>query len=282
MGFLDFLFGSGAKQQASSTPVNMNPFTSALKSPVTTAAKDLITNGPPQYTGPLNADITGAETNVLGQLNDATGPNTARSQYLNDELSGAYLPGGPKANPFTEDLIKNAQRQTAESLQEGLRNYAGQFTRAGQLIQDDTGGQGGSSAFTRAAAVLGRGAANAMGDIATNIQNNAYNTTRQLQQNASALSMEDVKLTMQNLQAQALPRLIKEIGIERGMEVFKNNVAAILETLRTVGGIAMPVVANNSQMTGTGATKGAFEQIMGSNPFSALFPKGLTSGGSVF
>lgn len=282
MGFMDFLMGKPAQQQATSTPTNMNPFTSALQGGVTSSANNLIKNGPPQYTGPLNADITGAETKQLGDLNAATGPGTVRDTYLNSEMNGDYLPGGAKGNPFTDAMIKSGQRRTMESLQEGLKNYAGQFVRGGQLIQDNTGDQGGSSAFTHAAAVLGRGAASTMGDIATGVLNNAYNTGRQLQQGAANLSMEDVKLMSQNLKDQALPRLIKEIGIERGMEVFKNHVAAILETLRTVGGIAMPVVANQSQMTGTGA-QGGFLDALGKVSGIAfggggMFPGGVTGG----
>lgn len=276
MGFMDFLLGKPAQQQATSKPINMNPFTSALQGDVTNMASGLARNGPPQYQGPLNADITGAETDQLAKLNAATGPGTVRDTYLNSEMNGDYLPGGAKGNPFTDAMIQSGQRRTMESLQEGLKNYAGQFTRGGQLIQDDTGGQGGSSAFTRAAAVLGRGAANTMGDIATGVLNNAYNTGRQLQQGAANLSMEDVKLMSQNLKDQALPRLIKELGIERGMEVFKNNVAAILETLRTVGGIAMPVVGNQSQMTGTGAQGGALDAI--TKMAGWAFPGGLTGG----
>jgi hypothetical protein len=197
-------------------------------------------------------------------------------------MSGAYLPGGAKANPFTDAMIQSAQRNTMQNLQEGLRGYAGQFTRNGQLIQDNTGDQGGSSAFTRAAAVLGRGAASTLGDIATGIMNNVYNTGRQLQQGAANLSMEDVKLMSQNLKDQALPRLIQQLGIENGMQVFQNNVAAILETLRTVGGIAAPVVASNSQMTGTGAQGGALDAIskIAGTVFGAggMFPGGLTGG----
>lgn len=55
-----------------------------------------------------------------------------------------------------------------------------------------------------------------------------------------------------NLQAQALPRLIQEQGIERGMEMFNSQLNALLSTLGIAAGVTRPVIANKSEGSSSG------------------------------
>lgn len=269
------IFGGSQQSQqstATSTATNMNPFTDALSPQLLSLFKQ----GTPAYDGPLTTPAGANENNILGQLMGQTGPGTNRSGYLDSVLSGNFLPGQSGQNPFFDAAVRAAQRPTLEGLEETLtRSLPGRFTAAGQMTQANDNGQGGSSAFDRSAAIATRGVANAVGDIATNMGNAQYGQERQLQQQAVPLSQQEVSTSIQNLQAQALPRMIQELGIDRGLALFQQNTQALLNFLATISGTAKPVIGNNSesQSTGTGeSTPGAMAGV--TNAFKAAFPAG--------
>lgn len=271
LNFLQNLFGgSNQEQQSTSTPQDMQSAEAKnLRPQFTNALSTLLTNGGPAYSGPLNANITGNETTQLGDLMANNGPGTARSGLLNKTLGGDFLPGGANQNPFLQSAITAAQRPTMQNLTETLeRSLPGRFTAAGQMVQPQ-----GSSAFDRAAAIATRGATQAMSDIATNMSSAAYTTERTNQQNAIPLSQNEVQTGIQNLQAQALPRMIQELGIERGLAEFQRRTASLLQLLQTIGGVQAPVVANASQSTGTGNSTGGIVPGV-TNAFKAAFPAG--------
>lgn len=64
---------------------------------------------------------------------------------------------------------------------------------------------------------------------------------------ASQVRGNEVDTAIKNLQAQALPRLIQDMGVERGIEAFNNNVNSLLATLGIASGVTRPVVANESK-----------------------------------
>jgi hypothetical protein len=267
---LKSIFGGGsAQQQSSSTPIDMqDPAYKALRGTLADTLTQLLqSGGGPTYSGPLSAPITATETNDLADTNSMVGTGTQRNQYLNDVIAGKYLPGQPGANPFFDAAVKAAQRPTLEGLTETLtRDLPGRFTQGGQFIQSNTADNGGSSAFDRAAAIATRGAANAIGDIATNMGNQQFQNERTNQQQAVPLQQAEVDKSISNLNAQALPRLIQELGIERGMQLFQQRTTNLLSILQTIAGVAAPVVANQSQSTAESDTEKGI--------FPALFPKG--------
>lgn len=272
LSFLSSLFGGSEQHsQSTSTPVDMQaPEFTDLRSPFAASLGNLMTNGPPQYGGPLSAPMTGAEGTTLNNLAGQIDPNNQRQQYESDVMGGKYL----NSNPNLDAAIRAAQRPTLEGLATTVgRTLPGRFTQAGQFTQannaiDDNGnaipggGGGGSSAFDRAAAVATRGAANAVGDIATNMSFGNYANERNTQNQIAGLNQQEVQTTIAGLQAQALPRLIQEQGIQRGIQLFQTNIQAILDTLRTIAGVTAPVVANKSQSTSEGESqKGIFTSI---------------------
>lgn len=269
--FIKVLFG-GATQESKSTPIDMAPAEyKSLRGPFAQSLLQLIQQGGgPQYSGPMNANIGQNEQTLLDQLMPQTGPTTARSGVIDSTLAGNYLPGQPGANPFLEAAIKSAQRPTLQGLEETLsRALPGRFTAAGHMIQPNTGQNGGSSAFDRAAAIATRGAADTIGDIATKISAGAYESERGRQENAVSLSRAEVDSTISNLQSQALPRLIQELGIERGLALFQQRTQQLLEILRTIGGVTAPAVANEGTSSGE-SWKGVFDSI-------PIFPKSSTT-----
>lgn len=244
------IFGGGEQTQTNTTtPGDYNdPAFKALREPLAGALGGLLNTGGANYTGPMNAPIGQNEQTTLGQLQGMTGPGTNRTGLLNKTIAGDFLPGQGDSNPFLRASIEAAQRPTQQALEETLgRTLPGRFTMAGQ----NTGPQG-SSAFDRAAAIATRGAAQAMGDIATNISSNAYTTERNNQNQAIQLSQNEVQQSVQNLQAQALPRMIQELGIERGLQLFQQKTANLLDILKTMAGVSAPVIATAGKGEATG------------------------------
>lgn len=259
--------------------------------------------GIPGFEGPLTADITPNEQATLDLLQRLTSGGgagggddlAARLRELGNFQSGQTA-GGDRGtlgefnqefldaiqleeNPFLQAAIEAAQRPTLQGLTETLtRDLPGRFTQAGQFVQP-----GGSSAFDRAAAIATRGVGDAIGDIATNLSFQTFESERGRQFDAlgrevdrrftgeqqdldraqrerqleaetgleatrqlADLSQQEVDNAVKNLQAQALPRLIEEFGIERGIEQFNNRLNSLLVLLQTVGGVTQPVIANES------------------------------------
>lgn len=79
----------------------------------------------------------------------------------------------------------------------------------------------------------------------TQAQTGTQNAQTDLTQ--SQVRGNEVDTAIKNLQAQALPRLIQDMGLERGIEAFNNNVNSLLATLGIASGVTRPVVANESK-----------------------------------
>lgn len=193
------------------------------------------------------AAVTTPEQQLLDQITKMTGGGSPSSSYLSSAVGGNFLPGQPGANPFLDAAIRAAQRPTLEGLQETLsRSLPGRFTIGGQQTQSNAGDQGGSSAFDRAGAIATRGAANAVGDIATNMSNANYGAERQLQQSAVGLDQGQVDQTIKGLQAVALPRLIQQNGLDKGLQLFQQQTQNLLDFLKTIGTVQAPTLGTNS------------------------------------
>lgn len=208
------------------------------------------------------AQTTPQEQQLLKQLTTQTGPGTDSAGYIKSVLGGNFLPGQPGANPFFDAAVRAAQRPTLEGLQETLsRSLPGRFTLGGQQIQSNAGDQGGSSAFDRAAAIATRGTANAVGDIATNMGNAQYGAERQQQTTAAGLDQAQVDQTIKGLQAAALPRLIQQNGLDKGLALFQQQTQNLLEFLKTIGTVQAPTLGTNavssSSQTGQSTSSGA-------------------------
>lgn len=263
MGWWENIFGGGeTTQQSTSTPVDMNPFAGLRPTLETQLTQAVAQGGGPQYTGPMFSPETANEQMLRGGLMNTAGPGNQREGYTSDVLSGKYL----GSNPFLTQAIEAAQRTTMQGLEETLgRTLPGRFMLAGQ----NPGAQG-SSAFDRAAALATRGAGQVMGDIAAKMSFGAYEGERERQQQAVQLGQAEVETTIKNLQAQALPRLIQELGIERGMQLFRERSQQLLDVLKLLAGVTAPAIANQQQSTGESYTQKGL--------IPSIFPSGLFPG----
>lgn len=273
--------GSSSNQQQTSTQTNYtNPALSGLAPTLADSITKLLSSyggtaagaGSPSgsATPTTQAPLSANEQSLLGTIQGQVGPGTASSGWINDVLQGKYLPGNANANPALAGTITAAQRPTLDNLTNTLtKSLPGQFAMAGQSIAPNTGagGTGGSSAFDNAAALAFQSAANTSTDIASNIANNEYNTGVQTQTAAAGLDQNQVQQTIQALQAEALPRLIQQNGLDQGLSQFNTQVTNLLSLLQTIGAVQAPSLAANSQGTGTSATEKGI--------VPALFPKGV-------
>lgn len=183
------------------------------------------------------------------------GAPAMREAEMRKTMSGGYL----GKNPFLQQAIKAATRPIQQDLAIQLeRSLPGRFTQAGQFTQP-----GGSSAFDRAAAIATRGAANAMKDVSGQIAFGAYESERNRQgqaveqgQREQALATEmrqtEVKNTLSNLQAQALPRLIQQHGLDLGMQEFRRQTDMLMNVLALITGVpgAFPSAGTESRGSG--------------------------------
>jgi hypothetical protein len=266
--------GSSAKQ--SSRPVDVTPNdVAALRGTFGSALTNLINQGgPQQYSGPLVAPVDQAQQTALGAVSNAA-YNPQTQAYLNQSLAGNFLPGQPGSNPYTQAAITAAQRPTVQALNDTLaRTLPGVFTAAGQQIggglrSNNGTARPGSTAFDMAAARAFEGGSNALGDIATNFMNTQYGQERQLQQQSVQLQQQQVQSLINNLTAQSLPQQIADLGVQRGLDLYKQNVTALLQALQTATGAGGLVnIGNQSQGTST-----TYKGIV-----PALLPKGLQGG----
>lgn len=256
MSFMDGLFGGGSsKSKSSSTPVDMTPAAlKGLQNPFASATKSLLgtgtgggLSGVPSPTGPLVAPMSNEEQAAVAQFSVDDPLQAARRNYLTSAIGGNFLPGQAGSNPFLQASIEAAQRPVLQGLTDTLtRDLPGRFTQAGQFV-----GKGGSSPFDFAAARATGDTANALGDIAAKMNFQGYDAERQRQQEAVQLGQQEVQTMVQNLQALALPRLIADQGIERGQEIFKTRLSALLQALGVAGQASQPTIANKQESTST-------------------------------
>ncbi len=250
-----FLFGgSTSKQQSSSKPVDMTPDElKPIREPFATGLTNVIRSGGVGYSGPTVAPMAAGEQSGLQGVNDAAN-DPFRKNLLNFTQGGGFLNG----NPFLDAAIRAAQRPTLEGLQETLsRTLPGRFTNAGNFIQPQ-----GSSAFDRAAAITSRAALNTNADIASKMSYDAFNAERERQQQTIQLGQNEVNTMIEGLKANALPRLIQQAGVDKGIEIFNKQVESLLQALQIASGAPISQIANVQQSTGKSESqKGMFAQL---------------------
>lgn len=265
--FTDIFGGSNTTSSSSSTPVNMNPFTSSLSPEI----MSMYGQGPMSYGGNLQPNMTGAQVGSLGNLPGMVAPGNNVNSYISNVLKGSYMPGGANGNPFVSATINAANLPIQEQLNTTLgQTLPTQFAASGQNVGNSdlasaaAGKTGGSSAFSNAAALATQSAVNAESANATQIANNAYNTGVSQQIAASNLQPQMVSSAINVLQAQLLPTLLQQQGIQNGLQAFQDNIQSFLGFLGDISGLAMPVIGNNQTSTSTGSsTPGILNDITG-------------------
>lgn len=197
--------------------------------------------GIPEYKGAMTAQIAPGEQQMLDFLQQKqTG---AGSDLLAKTAAGGFLPQNGQLDPFTKAAIDASiapfQRQQEEFL---TRQLPSQFTQAGQNL-----GPGGSSAASRFGMIESANIAQRAAETGAQIAFQQREAERGRQQETIQLGQQEIQTAVTNLQAQALPRLIQEMGIERGLQEFQNRTAALLQALAIASGTTTPIYGTVSK-----------------------------------
>ncbi len=191
----------------------------------------------------LSAPLSGTEQGLVDRIGGlAGGPTALQDQgrgLLSQTLSGQFT--DPASNPFLQSTLDTATRRINEQNQTNNSALIGQFKRAGATLRSDPN-RVGSSAFLNQARLGERDRLNAIGDVTGNIlsQNFQQERNRQQQgiQQAEQISTQDIGNAIEGLKATALPRLIEDLGIQRGIAEFNERISRLLQTLQLSGGLA--------------------------------------------
>lgn len=237
----------GSFQQSSSKskskPVDITPAEYRALRPGVYDTLSSLLDGGPSYSGPLVADLTGAERAGLGSVGAAADPtrsNAGRGQ-LEATLSGAYL--SPDSNPFLADYIAAAQRPTLQAYDDRVIQDRATFARAGHRLPA-------SSPFAYARSVGERALFDSLADTSTRIAGEAYNAERGRQVQAAGqleqINAGDFSRAVDNLKAQALPRLIEQLGYDKGLEEFRRRVALMAQAAGIAGDLSSQFSSESS------------------------------------
>ncbi len=175
-----------------------------------------------------------------GSFRDA-GTGAANDQIA-QTLSGQFL--SPDSNPALQGVIDASLRPIFQAAELQNLNNKALFSRAGQRVQD-------SSPFAAVQQQANSDLVKTVADTTSSIVNQNFQQERDRQVQAVALQQQQANAQFQrqvtNLQAQALPRLIADLGITRGNEEFNRRIQLLQGILGISGDIASPVIGNESR-----------------------------------
>lgn len=201
----------------------------------------------PNYAQPLTNNIPGVGAAFSRFLDPNFAANLASSPQTQAAISSA-----------TNPIMQAFRTQTVPSLTSAA-------TQAGQRTNGP--GQAGSSAFDQAFATAQGNELSAIGQTAGNIANQAYQTGLNIQANAPSqatnaagaleqqmvtgqqapvqLSSAELGNMINSLQAEVLPQLTQQYGINAGLQLFNTQIQTILQALGLGGQVSQPQIAYN-------------------------------------
>lgn len=214
-----------------------------------------------QFTGQLGA----GEQSALDQLTGFFGSNVTgdlSQNQLQQTISGQFL--SPDSNPFLQQTIDAATRPLLEGFERiTLPGLKSDFTRLGQVIRPDEPVGRTSSPFNRAAAIAQGDVLSQVSDIASRISFGNFQQERQNQLQAirdqGQLRSSEVQNLLSRLQAEALPRLIQEVGLDRALQQFNQFTTQLLQSLNLGGQLS---TQPNQAFPAIPATPGIFESAV--------------------
>lgn len=242
----------------------------------------------------LQAAMDQLTRQASGVTNPLMAEDSLAGQFITDLLSGSTL--NPDSNPWLQASIESAQRPIMEAFGDELSNVRGAFTAAGHRVQPQS-----SSPFDTARARLVSGVSGALGDVATNIMSQHIQQERNRQMQALGLmgsafeqgeqraldaaravpSFDLARLEgiIASMEAQALPRMIEQYGIDRGVEEFRRQQSELLNVLQMA--IQAAGGAQYVSTPGTEGGGGMLAPILGGVGAAVGGPLGSALGGAI-
>jgi hypothetical protein len=198
------------------------------------------------YRAPLQGQELDAFRDLQGYAQG--GPNDeARNNLVGQTLQGDFL--SPENNPGLRDLIGYTNKAINETFNNEDLAQRSLFARAGQMLPQ-------SSPFASAQSDLAGARLDAIGKNVAQLTSGAYEAERGRQVQAIDQSRADAEFEfnrqLEYLQATALPRLIDEVGFERGFQEFNNRVTVLAQALGLLGQVTAPALATTGETSSSG------------------------------
>lgn len=192
---------------------------------------------PSRFAAPISNQ---ERTLVQGIFEEGQGtPETqAASELRRSIIAGERL----EPDPRTRAAL---QRPVLEAFEEARRGDVGAFTRAGQRIQE-------SSPFFRARGIAERGLADSLADIEVNLREQERGRQFEAAGQAETIDAQRAATQVQRLQATALPRLVQDLGVQRGIEAFNQRIATLLGILGLSADVTSVAPGTSSSSFGLG------------------------------
>lgn len=201
----------------------------------------------------LVAPLTQQQIDLMNQAVNSVRPGSnpmmdAANTQLTSTINGNYL--DPKTNPFLDAAIKAAQYSTQRQF-EGtvVPGLLSRYTGGNQQVQ----GQG-STSFANEANTAALDYEQTQAGTAANMESANYTAERQNQLNAitqaNQITTDQLNRVVTASQQAALPQLVQDLGIQRGIQAFNDRLNTVLEALRIAGGVSSPTVATSSTSSG--------------------------------
>jgi hypothetical protein len=244
----------GGSQDASSSQHDITPpeytalrddFASVFGSPQNLAPIQNLSEG---YQGSYGADITPEEQGLVNQISGFGGASVSPAQQAAMDARMATL-RGENLNPTEQ--FKPWVTAINEAFDEGTLQNAGMFTGAGHAVQE-------SSPFARSEAIREKARVDAIAKAGSDI----YLHERDLQEQAAAgeesqaaarrgIDAAEIQNLVDRLSATQLPRLIADMGIERGMAQFNQEIQNLLNLFGMGVQASMPQLATSNTSSGS-------------------------------
>lgn len=242
-----------------------------LRDDVASRLGEFMQTGGPSFEGEFTADMTGQEQQLLSQVGRSSQfqPSEQTGQAmetLSSTAQGEFL--SPDSNPALQQSIEAAQRPVIQQFeQEAMPRLRSEFTQAGQRIQPQ-----GSSPFDRAAGIAQQGLTQELGDISSEMTAQNFQQERDRQQQAAQavpqlgmqMGQQELESAIQGMEASALPRMIEQQGIDRGLEEFRRQTDAMLSSIQAAGQLSTPTTETIAPTPGMPGTLHSFLQGGGS------------------
>ena len=199
------------------------------------------------YQGDYVADITSEEQGLVDQISQFGGAAISPAQRAAADARLSTIRG---ENLVPTEQFKPWVTAINEAFDEGTLQNVGMFTGAGHSVQD-------SSPFQRSEAIREKARIDAIARAGTDI----YMGERGFQEQAAAgeeaqaasrqaANADEIKNLIDRLSATQLPRLIADMGLERGMAQFNEEINNLLNLF------GMGVQATMPQLATTSGSKG--------------------------
>jgi hypothetical protein len=193
----------------------------------------------PGWGGVYSAPITSGEQAGVNRFSDYVLGDQGSFDYLSRMGRGEYV----NKNPWVDEMVRLSGENLMDMYNTGDLERRALFHRAGQQDLSE------NSPFAQASAELAGNFLRAVSEANVGIRGQAYESDmgRSLQANQLLAG-----LMQANLEAQSVPRLIADLGVQRGMEEFNARRTFLQNMLTTAAQVSSPTLGQKTDSYNVG------------------------------